>query len=540
MKNLRIGMRMGIGYALVLLLLAVIAGFGIERMAQMHDDMAQIVKVNGVVLTLARDMRASVDDRMIALRNLALLNDDEGDQAELHRIDVQAAAYADAAGKLDRLLAAQRDLDPELKAALSRIRVDESAALPVIARAADLGAQDKQQQATDVLLHVLRPLQFKWTGDLSTLVKLARERSDRSEAAAEAAYRRSCALLVGLAALAFVVGLGFAWFVTRGIVRPLKEAVLVAQTVARGDLTSEVDVTGTDETGQLLRALHDMNASLATIVKEVRDGTDTIASASQQIAGGNADLSSRTEEQATSLEQTASSMEELTTTVKQNADNALRANRLAAAASDVARQGGAVVAEVIGTMEAIDSSARKIEAIIGVIDSIAFQTNILALNAAVEAARAGAQGAGFAVVAEEVRNLAQRSAAAAKDIKTLIGESVNKVGAGSRLVEQAGATMNEVVDSIRRVTDIMGEISAASQEQSQGIEQVTQAIAQLEQVTQQNAALVEEAAAASDAMQEQSARLAGAVSVFRLQGLPAGTPASAAPKRTLAPMWLPA
>jgi methyl-accepting chemotaxis protein len=540
MKNLKIGMRMGIGYAVVLLLLAAIAGFGIERMAQMHDDMAQIVEVNGVVLTLARDMRASVDDRMIALRNLALLNDDEGDRAELHRLEVQAGVYADAAGKLDRLLAAQRDLEPALKAAFATIRDDESAARPVIAKAAELGVQNKQKEATDVLLHELRPLQFKWTGDLSGLVKLARERSDRSEAAADAAYRRSRALLVGLAGLAFVLGTGFAWVVTRGIVRPLKEAVLVAQTVARGDLTSEVDVTGTDETGQLLRALHEMNASLASIVRQVRDGTDTIASASQQIAGGNADLSSRTEEQATSLEQTASSMEELTTTVKQNADNALRANRLAATASDVARQGGTVVAEVIGTMEAIDASARKIEAIIGVIDGIAFQTNILALNAAVEAARAGAQGAGFAVVAEEVRNLAQRSAAAAKDIKTLIGDSVGKVGAGSRLVEQAGATMNEVVDSIRRVTDIMGEISTASQEQSQGIEQVTQAIAQLEQVTQQNAALVEEAAAASDAMQEQSARLAGAVSVFRLQGLPAGTPASAAPKRTLAPMWLPA
>jgi methyl-accepting chemotaxis protein len=267
------------------------------------------------------------------------------------------------------------------------------------------------------------------------------------------------------------------------------------------------------------------------IVREVRGGTDTIASASQQIATGNADLSSRTEEQAGSLEETASAMEELTSTVRQNADNALRASRLAVTASDVARQGGNVVEEVVGTMSSINESARKIVDIIGVIDGIAFQTNILALNAAVEAARAGANGAGFAVVATEVRNLAQRSAVAAKDIKTLINDSVVKVDAGSRLVGQAGATMSEVVDSIRRVTDIVGEISTASQEQSAGIEQVTQAVAQMEQTTQQNAALVEEAAAASDSMQDQARKLADVVSVFKLDGRPA---VAAAPARAKA------
>jgi methyl-accepting chemotaxis protein len=520
MNNLKIGIRMGVGYAVILFLLAAVAGLGINRMARMYEDTEQIVKVNGVILTLVRDMRAAVDDRMIALRNVALLNDDEADDAELRRIQVQAAAYAEAAGKLNSLLASRRDLEPEIREAVARIREDDIAARPVIAKAAELGRQHRQEEAAKVLISELRPLQFKWTKELSGLIARVRERSDRSDMDAYEAYQRSRALLAELAALAVAVGAAFAYFVTRGIVRPLKEAVQVAQTVAGGDLTSQVDVVGMDETGQLLRALKDMNGSLATIVTEVRSGTDTIGTASQQVASGNADLSSRTEEQASSLEQTASSMEELTSTVKQNADNALRANRLATTASKIARQGGDVVAEVIGTMNSINESARKIAEITGVIDSIAFQTNILALNAAVEAARAGTNGAGFAVVAAEVRTLAQRSAAAAKDIKILIGDSVGKVDAGSRLVEQAGATMGEVVDSIRRVTDIMGEISAASQEQSEGIGQVAQAIVRMEQVTQQNAALVEEAAAASDSMQDQARKLAEVVSVFKLTRVP--------------------
>jgi methyl-accepting chemotaxis protein len=266
----------------------------------------------------------------------------------------------------------------------------------------------------------------------------------------------------------------------------------------------------------LLQALKDMNESLVRIVGEVRAGTDTIGTASGQIATGNLDLSSRTEAQAGSLEQTAGSMEELTSTVKQNADNARQANQLVVSASDVAVKGGAVVGQVVHTMGSIKESSRKIVDIIGVIDGIAFQTNILALNAAVEAARAGEQGRGFAVVATEVRNLAQRSAAAAKEIKALIGDSVEKVDAGSKLVDDAGATMNEIVTSVKRVADIMSEITAASQEQSTGIEQVNQAIAQMDEATQQNAALVEEAAAAAMSMQDQAGNLSMVVSVFKL------------------------
>ena len=332
---------------------------------------------------------------------------------------------------------------------------------------------------------------------------------------------RTDILLIGGGLLAIVIAAVLAFLLTRNITRPLQGAVALAQRVAKGDLSSQVVVTSKDETGELMQALSDMNAALYNIVQEVRSGTDTIATASAEISAGNMDLSSRTEQQAGSLEETASSMEELTATVKQNADNAREARDLASSASNVAVRGGAMVSEVVTTMGAINDSARKIVDIIGVIDSIAFQTNILALNAAVEAARAGEQGRGFAVVATEVRNLAQRSASAAKEIKVLIDDSVSKVDVGSKLVDRAGATMQEVVDSVQRVNHIISDIAAASAEQRQGIEQVNDAITQMDQVTQQNAALVEEAAAASNAMQEQAASLAHAVSVFQLEAVTA-------------------
>jgi methyl-accepting chemotaxis protein len=334
--------------------------------------------------------------------------------------------------------------------------------------------------------------------------------------------------LIGMLAVwSVLLGAVSSWLLTRGIVRPIREAVKLAETVASGDLTHRIDATTNDETGQLLRALRHMNDSLVRIVSEVRGGTDTIAGASGEIAAGNLDLSARTEQQAASLEETAASMEQLTGTVRQNADNARQANQLAITASNVALEGGAVVSQVITTMGSINESSRKIVDIIGVIDGIAFQTNILALNAAVEAARAGEQGRGFAVVASEVRTLAQRSAAAAKEIKSLIGDSVDKVDAGTKLVDQAGATMEQVVESIRRVTDIMTEITHATKEQTVGIEQVNQSIGQMDEATQQNAALVEESAAAATSMQEQAAKLAQVVGVFRLDAQPAAAPVPA-------------
>ncbi|MFC0252750.1 methyl-accepting chemotaxis protein [Massilia consociata] len=374
--------------------------------------------------------------------------------------------------------------------------------------------------------------------------RVAKAEYEASQATYENVFMACVAGLVFGLLTAAVVGA----MLVRAIVRPIERAVEIAGAVAAGDLTQKIEVTTQDETGRLLQALKDMNMSLVQIVTRVRGGTDTIATASGQIAAGNLDLSSRTEQQAGSLEETASSMEELTSTVRQNADNARQANALAASAQRVAGKGGEVVGQVVRTMGDINSSATRIVDIIAVIDGIAFQTNILALNAAVEAARAGEQGRGFAVVASEVRNLAQRSAAAAKEIKVLIDDSVQKVHHGSELVDQAGATMAEIVESVGRVTDIMAEITAASQEQTAGIEQINGAVTQMDQVTQQNAALVEEASAAAQSLREEAAALAEAVGSFRLeqQAMPApraearavrgAAPAATAPVRIGTPV----
>ncbi|GAB3546956.1 methyl-accepting chemotaxis protein [Noviherbaspirillum agri] len=363
---------------------------------------------------------------------------------------------------------------------------------------------------------------------LNALIKLQLDIAKAEYEKSQATYQWVRALAV--AGVLFGIGLAalIGWWLVLAITKPINSAVKVASSVAGGDLTQKIEARTTDETGQLMYALKNMNDSLVQIVSQVRAGTDAIGTASAEIAAGNQDLSSRTEQQASSLEETASSLEELTSTVKQNADNARQANQLAQSASDVANRGGMVVSQVVDTMGSINESSKKISDIITVIDGIAFQTNILALNAAVEAARAGEQGRGFAVVASEVRNLAQRSAAAAKEIKTLINDSVDKVDAGSKLVDQAGTTMQEIVDSIRHVTDIMGEITAASQEQTAGIEQINQAVSQMDQVTQQNAALVEQAAAAAEAMREQAANLAHAVGVFRLDSTTAPVALTAA------------
>jgi len=346
--------------------------------------------------------------------------------------------------------------------------------------------------------------------------KAAEQFNIDTTAQADAAFNSARVVLSVSVLLALLVGALVTFWLVTSITRPLGAAVSVAQAVAAGDLRCELVVSGKDETAQLLRALKYMNSNLSKIVSEVRLGTETIATASSEIATGNQDLSTRTEEQASSLEETAAAMEELTATVQKNADSTQHANKLAADAAGVAVKGGAMVAAVVDTMEAIEQSSNKIVDIIAVIDGIAFQTNILALNAAVEAARAGEQGRGFAVVASEVRTLAQRSATAAKEIKELIGDSVSKISSGTNLVGGAGNTMQEIVTAVKQVAVIMDEITRANQEQSIGIDQVNRAVVQMDSATQQNAALVEQAAAAAESLKNQAASLAQTVSVFKL------------------------
>jgi len=455
----------------------------------------------------------SIPARSNARRTLELIN--TADPAEASKIRAHIAdnkkAVDDAFGTLDALIYL-----PEGKALLAKIKDLRGRYVASFSQVDKLVEKGQIDEARTLMRTETLPALDALQVPISTLLELQKKIVVASSEQVGASIAAARIEMVAVGVLAAILCIGMGWWLTRSITRPLIEAVQVARTVAGGDLSSHIAVGSADETGQLMQALKDMNASLVGIVREVRSGTETIASASGQIASGNLDLSARTEEQASSLEETASSMEELTGTVKQNADNARQANQLAVTASDIALKGGAVVSKVVSTMGSINESAKEIVDIIGVIDGIAFQTNILALNAAVEAARAGEQGRGFAVVAAEVRNLAQRSAAAAKEIKTLIGNSVEQVEIGSRLVDQAGSTMAEIVDSVKRVTDIMGEITAASQEQTSGIDQINQAITQMDDVTQQNAALVEEAAAAAAALEEQAAALARVVGVFTI------------------------
>jgi methyl-accepting chemotaxis protein len=417
-----------------------------------------------------------------------------------------------------------RDLLAAVTAARAKAASDEG-------RFISLMGAGKWEDATTLLLGSVRKSQSACLEALATFVNFNRGRMALAGGDAAESYESGRWIMSVLAALATIAGAGIAWWITRTITVPLREAVGVAEKVSHGDLTSTIQSRSSDETGQLLFALTNMNEALSGIVSEVRACTDAVTSASQQIAAGNADLSSRTEEQAASLEETAASMERLYSAVRQNSENAGQANELAAGASAVAVQGGQVVGEVVQTMASINASSKKIVDIIAVIDGIAFQTNILALNAAVEAARAGEQGRGFAVVASEVRSLAQRSAAAAKEIKGLITDSVAKVESGSQLVAQAGKTMDQIVSSVKRVTDIMGEIAVATQDQTAGIEQVNQAVVQMDETTQQNAALVEQAAAAAESMKEQAEALTRAVAVFKLaahDAVPEGVEAVAA------------
>ncbi|MBA5605206.1 MCP four helix bundle domain-containing protein [Duganella sp. FT3S] len=514
---MKVGTRLALGFALVLLFLVAVTAVGIARMAQIQDRLDHVVGVNNVVTRLVIDMRANVSDRITALRILTLMPEGSDLEPEMNRVKDLAAKYGESEKKLSAQFA--QEATPEEKALLGQIKELEAAAMPAIAKASDLWLANKAEDATKVMIKEIRPVQKKWMAALEQLVTLEDKLNTQVQTDAAAGFSNARTFMIVLGALAVAISVLAAVVITRGLLKQLggepDYTASIAGSIAKGDLSVMIDTDSRDQ-DSLLAEMKEMRNSLVDIVGQVRNGTETIGTASREIAAGNIDLSSRTEMQASSLEKTATAMEELTATVKQNADNAREANQLAATASDVAIKGGAVVSQVVDTMSSIDASAKKIVDIIGVIDGIAFQTNILALNAAVEAARAGEQGRGFAVVASEVRNLAQRSAGAAKEIKSLIDDSVEKVGAGTKLVGQAGVTMDEVVASVRRVTDIMSEIANASQEQSAGIEQVNHSIIEMDSMTQQNAALVEEAAAAAQSLQDQAAELARVVSIFKL------------------------
>ncbi|WP_229519229.1 methyl-accepting chemotaxis protein [Massilia rhizosphaerae] len=538
LANMKVGTRLGLGFALVLVLLVMVTVIGVLRMAQIQNRLDHVVNVNNVVTRLVVDMRNNVSERVTSLRTLTLMTDPTDMEPELNRFKEQTAKYDALQQKLAAKFSEESSADE--KNLLNQVKEAESTAMPAIAKASALYLANNAMDATRVMIKEIRPAQKKWLDALDQLGKLEDKQNAQSQVDAEAAFASARNFMLVLLGLAVAIGIVAATAITRGLLKQLGGepgyTAKIAGSIAEGDLSIAIDTKTTDR-GSLLTEMKQMRNSLVDIVSQVRRGTHTITTASREIAAGNTDLSSRTELQASSLEKTASAMEELTSTVKQNADNAREANQLAATASDVARKGGDVVSQVVGTMGEINSSASKIADIIGVIDGIAFQTNILALNAAVEAARAGEQGRGFAVVASEVRNLAQRSAAAAKEIKQLIGDSVEKIGRGSKLVGQAGETMDEVVASVKRVTDIMSDIASASAEQSAGIEQVNLSIIEMDGMTQQNAALVEEAAAAFQSLQDQAAELQRVVSIFKLaegeEPVVAETPAPAAPGRAV-------
>jgi methyl-accepting chemotaxis protein len=512
-NNIKISVRLGFGFGILMLVLIAQGFIGVYRMAEVEQSLDNIVNDSNLKIKAISEMRQDVMVGAIATRNIALMTDEDKIGAEIDHI---ADARDDYKMNMDNL--AGKVAAEDGKAILAKIESARAVSVPLADKAVAQARGGKQADAVAVLLTEVLPNQNKWLGALDEMVRWQDKRADEIAVGAEDSYKKARLLTILAVAATVLVGCIFAWLVSRSIIRPLGQAVAIARRVADGDLSAHIDVQSTNETGKLMLALKDMNDHLARTVGRVRSGADTIATASSQIAAGNLDLSSRTEQQASALEETASSMEELTSTVKQNSDNARQAGQLAQSASDVAVKGGAEVAQVVDTMGSINASSKKIVDIIGVIDGIAFQTNILALNAAVEAARAGEQGRGFAVVATEVRNLAQRAASAAKEIKSLIDDSVDKVNIGAKLVDQAGATMQEIVGSIRRVTDIMGEITAASREQTEGIEQVNQAIIQMDETTQQNAALVEEAAAAAASLQDQAGNLVELVSVFKIDG----------------------
>jgi methyl-accepting chemotaxis protein len=525
--DLKIAHKLNAGFLVVLMFIVALGGFSIAQLAQVNQSSTDIAR-NWLpsIDTLSKVSLALARSRSFDMQQV-LTEDKKEEQAARERGNKQMAALEKEVAHYGTLVSEPREkeLYPEIQRNVASYKAAHE-------RMEKLFIDGQKQAAYAVMMTDSTPVYRKLQDQINELSEVNSKGAAVSEQQARSVYEQARMAIFALIATCVVLALTLSWWIARLVSRPLTQAVSIARQVAEGDLTARIpENTGRDETSQLMGALKQMNDNLLTIVQEVRTGTDTISTASAEIATGNMDLSSRTEQQAGALEETASAMEELTSTVRQNSDNARQANQLAVTASEVAQAGGQVVGKVVHTMDAINESSRKIADIIGVIDGIAFQTNILALNAAVEAARAGEQGRGFAVVASEVRSLAQRSASAAHEIKALIDDSVAKVDTGTKLVGEAGQTMDEVVASVKRVSDIVAEITAAGAEQSQGIEQINNAVVHMDENTQQNAALVEQAAAAAKALQEQAARLSQTVGVFRLDA--SDVPATVSAKPTM-------
>ncbi|MBV8633690.1 MAG: MCP four helix bundle domain-containing protein [Burkholderiaceae bacterium] len=530
LSSVRISARLNIGFAAILVLSIVSTSYSLWNARENAAATRLMMEKPLAKERLVADWSSATASGIARTSMIARSSDDTLSTVFASDIAASLARGSEAVKGVQALLSS--DEEKALFDTIVAIRGKYQAAKEEVMKQRKSGdAEGAEHTFNDAFL----PASREYSDKLSALLAMQRKSIDDTALAIDRANQRSSQLTIALALLLIVLSVALAIAISRSITKPLGNAVYVAGQVAAGDLTTVIAAEGHDEIADLMRALEAMNIALGNIVKQVKVGTYAIAGAASEIATGNQDLSARTEQQAGSLEETAASIEELTSTVKQNAENANQANELVLSAAEVAARGGAVVSQVVETMGSINESSKKVVDIIGVIDGIAFQTNILALNAAVEAARAGEQGRGFAVVAAEVRNLAQRSAGAAKEIKALIGDSVDKVDSGAKLVDQAGATMNEVVESVRRVTAIMSEITVASREQSAGIEQVNHAVMEMDDATQQNAALVEQAAAAAQSMQDQAATLARMVDTFKVDGagMPAPSVAAVRPKAKL-------
>ncbi|KVQ65429.1 methyl-accepting chemotaxis protein [Burkholderia territorii] len=516
------------GFGLLAAVVVVVSGMALKALSDTNDELSRYMNGVNARANLSAQIRTAVDRRAIAARNLVLVTTPSDIQLELADVQQAHKDVQDRLAKLKDMMANATDTTDRARELVAEIVRVEASYGPVALNIVGLAQAGKKDEATADIDNRCRPLLAQLVRATDAYATYTREREAQLAQAFADRYTIERNVLLAICAVAIVIAVGGGLWLTRKITAPIVAAVEVARTVANGDLGSRISVSGNDETRDLLDALHTMNARLIDIVGRVRDSSNSIAHAVGEIASGNLDLSQRTEEQAASLQETAATMEEFTSTVRLNAENAQQASTLAANASDVALRGSSVVGRVVETMTEIGNSSSKIADITGIIEGIAFQTNILALNAAVEAARAGEQGRGFAVVASEVRSLAQRSSTAAKEIKELISASVQTIQAGSALAGEAGETMSDVTRAVARVTDIMGEIAAASAEQSRGIDQVNLTITQMDQTTQQNAALVEQAAAASKSLEAQGRDLSETVSAFRM---PAGQQAMSAHAR---------